>query len=84
MFGPLEFSRRDLMAINIQRGRDHGIPDYNSVREAYGLERRKSFLEINPDFFTNDPRGREVMRILGIFTLVLTVERHCLYGVGQT
>lgn len=39
MFGPLEFSRRDLMAINIQRARDHGIPDYNTARKAYNLTR---------------------------------------------
>ncbi|XP_053406292.1 dual oxidase 2-like [Mercenaria mercenaria] len=47
LFGPLEFSRRDLVAINIQRARDHGLPDYNSVREAYGLERKASWEDIN-------------------------------------
>lgn len=39
----------DLAAINIQRGRDHGILPYNGVREAVGLARKKSFAEITSD-----------------------------------
>lgn len=51
LFGPLEFSRRDLMALNIQRGRDHGVPDYNSARRAYGLHEVQNvshFHHVNP------------------------------------
>jgi len=37
----------DLAALNIQRGRDHGLADYNSVRQAYGLPRVTSFAQIS-------------------------------------
>lgn len=39
----------DLPSINIQRGRDHGLADYNTMRIAYGLKRLPSFYQINPN-----------------------------------
>jgi peroxidase len=36
----------DLVAINIQRGRDHGIPDYNTLRQKLGLTAKLSYSEI--------------------------------------
>ncbi len=39
----------DLAALNIQRGRDHGLPDYNTVRTYYGLAKVKTFGEISKD-----------------------------------
>ena len=39
----------DLMTYGIQRGRDHGLADYNSVRKALGLEPRSSFIDITSD-----------------------------------
>ena len=38
-----------LDAIDIQRARDHGLPDYNTMREAFGLPRVASFAEITSD-----------------------------------
>ncbi|MDJ0676306.1 MAG: peroxidase family protein [Calothrix sp. MO_167.B42] len=37
----------DLASLNIQRGRDHGLPGYNAVREALGLTRKMSFSDIS-------------------------------------
>jgi hypothetical protein len=39
----------DLVSLNIQRGRDHGLADYNTVRVAYGLPKVSSFAEITSD-----------------------------------
>ena len=36
----------DIGAIDIQRGRDHGMPYYNDLRETYGLDRVTSFTEM--------------------------------------
>jgi dual oxidase len=56
VFGPLEFSRRDLMAVNIQRGREHGLPDYNTARRNYGLKTVTCRKDINPQAYNeNDP-----------------------------
>ena len=39
----------DLASVNIQRGRDHGLPTYNDAREGLGLTRHSSFDQITAD-----------------------------------
>ena len=48
LFGPPGAGGLDLAAININRGRERGLEDYNSVREAFGLPRYQFFQQINP------------------------------------
>lgn len=49
LFGPPGKGGLDLASVNIQRGRDHGLPSFNKVREAYGLGPVTEFSELNDD-----------------------------------
>ena len=47
LFGPPGSGGMDLAAINIQRGRERGLPDLNTIRSALGLEPYQIFRQIN-------------------------------------
>lgn len=49
LFGPPGAGGLDLFSLNVQRGRDHGLPSYNAFRAAYGLTPYTSFSELTSD-----------------------------------
>ncbi|XP_022920959.2 dual oxidase [Onthophagus taurus] len=62
LFGPMEFTRRDLGALNIMRGRDNGLPDYNTVRASYNLPKITEWADINPELFQLHPEILENLK----------------------
>uniref|UniRef100_A0A665WC44 NAD(P)H oxidase (H2O2-forming) n=1 Tax=Echeneis naucrates TaxID=173247 RepID=A0A665WC44_ECHNA len=55
MHGPLRFSRTDLVAMTVQRGRDFGLGSYIEVRKALDLPSVKTFGDINPALNRTNP-----------------------------
>jgi hypothetical protein len=53
---------QDIGAIDIERGRDHGMPHYNQLRVAYGLAPKGSYAEITGASTESFPRSRMIGR----------------------
>ena len=47
--GGIAEAGNDLASLNIQRGRDHGVPTYNEVRQSLGMRRAETFGDITSD-----------------------------------
>lgn len=54
VFGPMHFTRLDVVASSIMRGRDNGLPSYNELRQSYNLP-SKNWTTINPVMYKEKP-----------------------------
>jgi heme peroxidase len=54
LFGQPGSGGLDLVALNINRGRDRGLPDYSTVRVDFGLPPVSSFSELSSDPLMNE------------------------------
>lgn len=59
MYGPLRFSRTDLVALTIQRGRDFGLGSYTEVRKALALPPVETFEHLNPELSSSNPKVKK-------------------------
>jgi hypothetical protein len=64
----------DLGAIDLERGRDHGMPLYNTMRNAYGLSSKTSFTAVTGESTESFPAGLGVdspacMDIIALFDI---------------
>lgn len=87
LFGPPGAGGFDLASLNIQRGRDHGLPGYNEVRDNFGLPRVEDW----DDFAAVEPGIVPVLeQLYGDVELMdpwvgMLAERHVNGGmVGET
>lgn len=56
MYGPLRFTRTDLVAVTVQRGRDFGLRSYADVRDALDLPPVETFEDLNPELSSSNTK----------------------------
>lgn len=76
----------DLAALNIQRGRDHGIPDYNSIRQLYTGVSASAFSDItsNPEVIELLAQAYSSVNDIDPWVGLLAEDRLPGRAVGQT
>ena len=73
----------DLGAIDVERGRDHGMPSYNQLRQAYGLAAKTSFTGITGEATDAFPAGSGVDNRNSLDFLSAADIDHTAVPVGQ-
>lgn len=63
-FGTMSYSRQDCIVQTIMKGRDLGLPDYNSARVALGMDKIKSWNNINPKMFKRHPQLLQKFKLM--------------------
>ncbi|CAD6199146.1 unnamed protein product [Caenorhabditis auriculariae] len=63
IFGPMHFTRLDVVSSSIMRGRDNGLPPYNVLRRSFGLP-PKDWKDINPEFYVKNSEKMEKLKEL--------------------
>ena len=75
----------DLAALNIQRGRDHGLPSYNQCRAELGLKKVRKFEDItsNPDRVARLKRAYKNVNEIDLWVGGLCEDAHRKAIVGE-
>ena len=76
----------DLASLNIQRGRDHGLPDYNTVRKFYTGSAARDFSDItsDPDLADSLKKLYGTVNNIDLWVGALAEDHHPGASVGNT
>ncbi len=86
LFGAPGSGGMDLAALNIQRGRDHGIADFNTVRQGLGMSPITSFNQISSNPTTANALQTAYGNVnnIDLWVGLLAEDKFQWYPIGET